>query len=210
MKRGKKIIGALLAAALLMNIPAVHARANTVSDSFRVATFNIAAGRKPNIEAISNAFEQENIDVAGVQEVDINTGRNNYDMLVKFKEYNYIKDTHFQKSIDFSGGEYGIGLLTRYQFIEKSGGALSNEGSYEARAYARGVFEKDGKKVAIYNTHLTHESQSLRAKQMQEVLNAMDADPTPYMILTGDFNTDQYISENYPMIRNYNLANGKD
>ena len=209
-KKGKKLLGTLLAVALLVNMPVVHASSNTVSDNFRVATFNIAAGRKPNIEAISSTLEQENIDVVGVQEVDINTGRNNYDMLAKFKEYNYIKDTHFQKSIDFSGGEYGIGLLTRYQFTEKSGGALSNEGSYEARAYVRGVFEKDGKEVAIYNTHLTHESQSLRAKQMEEVLNVMAADPTPYKILTGDFNTDQSIKENYPMMRNYNLANGKD
>ena len=209
-KKGKKFLGVLLAAVLLVNMPVVHASNNTVSDNFRVATFNIAAGRKPNIEAISSALEQENIDVVGVQEVDINTGRNNYDMLAKFKEYNYIKDTHFQKSINYSGGEYGIGLLTRYQFTEKSGGALSNEGSYEARAYVRGVFEKDGKEVAIYNTHLTHESQSLRAKQMEEVLNVMEADPTPYKILTGDFNTDQSIKENYPMMKNYNLANGKD
>ena len=210
MKRGKKIIGALLAVALLMNIPAVHASANTVSDSFRVASFNIAAGKKPNIEAMNSALEQENIDVVGVQEVDINTGRNNYDMLAKFEEYEYFTDSHFQKTIDYSGGQYGIGLLSRYEFKEKTGASLSNEGSYEARAYARGVFEKDGKEVAIYNTHLTHESQSLRAKQMSEVLAAMDADPTPYKILTGDFNTDQSITENYPMMKNYNLANGKD
>ena len=210
MKKGKKFIGALLAVVLLMNMPVVHANSNTVSDNFRVASFNIAAGKKPNIEAMSSALEQEEIDVVGVQEVDINTGRNNYDMLAKFKEYGYIQDTHFQKAIDYSGGQYGIGLLTRYQFTEKSGGALSNEGSYEARAYVRGVFEKEGHKVAIYNTHLTHESQSLRARQMQEVLDVMDADSTPYKILTGDFNTDQYISENYPMMKKYNLANGKD
>jgi endonuclease/exonuclease/phosphatase family metal-dependent hydrolase len=171
MKKGKKFIGALLAVVLLMNMPVVHANSNTVSDNFRVASFNIAAGKKPNIEAMSSALEQEEIDVVGVQEVDINTGRNNYDMLAKFKEYGYIQDTHFQKAIDYSGGQYGIGLLTRYQFTEKSGGALSNEGSYEARAYVRGVFEKEGHKVAIYNTHLTHESQSLRARQMQEVLD---------------------------------------
>ncbi len=210
MKRGKKFVGALLAAVLLMNMPVVHANSNTVSDNFRVASFNIAAGKKPNIEAMNSALKQENIDVAGVQEVDINTGRNNYDMLAKFKEYEYFTDTHFQKAINYSGGEYGIGLLTRYEFKEKTGASLSNEGNYEARAYVRGVFEKDGKEVAIYNTHLTHESQSLRAKQMQEVLDVMDADPTPYKILTGDFNTDQYISENYPMMKKYNLANGKD
>ena len=209
-KKGKKILGALLAAILMVNIPAVHASTNTVSDSFKVASFNIAAGKKPDIEAMNNALEQENIDVVGVQEVDINTGRNNYDMLAKFKEYEYFTDSYFQKTIDYSGGEYGIGLLSRYEFKEESGASLSNEGNYEARAYARGVFEKDGKEVAIYNTHLTHESQSLRAKQMSEVLEAMDADPTPYKILTGDFNTDQSITENYPMIKNYNLANGKD
>ena len=210
MRRVKKFLGIALAALLLVNVPVVHATSNTVSDSFRVATYNIAAGKKPNIELMNSALEQEKIDVVGVQEVDMNTSRNNYDMLAKFKEYNYFTDTHFQKAISYGGGEYGIGLLSRYSLEEKTGAAITNEGNYEARAYVRGVFEKDGKKVAIYNTHLTHESQSLRAIQMQDVLNAMAADPIPYKILTGDFNTDQSTTENYPMMKNYNLANGND
>lgn len=36
---------------------------------------------------------------------------------------------------------------------------------------------------------------------MQDVLDAIAADPTPYKILTGDFNTDQSITENYPMMK---------
>ncbi|MBS6116622.1 glycoside hydrolase family 20 zincin-like fold domain-containing protein, partial [Thomasclavelia spiroformis] len=210
MKSGKKFLGMLLTAMLLLNLPITPVKANTVSDSFKVATYNIAAGRTPDIEAMNTALQNEEIDVVGVQEVDMNTSRNNYDMLQKFVDYGYFTDSHFQKAIDYGGGEYGIGLLSRYEFVEKTGASIVNEGGYEARAYARGVFEKDGKQVAIYNTHLTHESQSLRARQMQEVLDAMDKDPVPYKILTGDFNTDQDIKENYPLMKNYNTANGKD
>ena len=50
MRRVKKFLGIALAALLLVNVPVVHATSNTVSDSFRVATYNIAAGKKPNIE----------------------------------------------------------------------------------------------------------------------------------------------------------------
>lgn len=38
----------------------------------------------------------------------------------------------------------------------------------------------------------------------------MDQDPIQYKILTGDFNTDQDLAENYPLMRNYNTVNGKD
>ena len=46
----------------------------------------------------------------GVQEVDVNTTRNSYDMLAKFAELGVYTNTAFQKSINMSDGvgEYGI------------------------------------------------------------------------------------------------------
>lgn len=178
--------------------------------TLRVATFNIAAGKKPIIKNLNEALEKANVEVVGLQEVDINTSRNNYDMLQSFLDENYFEHKSFYKSIPLGTGEYGNGIVSKYEFTETGGAALPSVGIGEARAYVRSVLEKDGKQIAFYSTHLTHENQAVREQQMKSVLQAMDQDPIQYKILTGDFNTDQDLTENYPLMRNYNAVNGKD
>ena len=51
------------------------------SNEINIASFNIAANRHPNIAAISDLMEEKQITVAGVQEVDVFTSRNNYDKM---------------------------------------------------------------------------------------------------------------------------------
>ena len=177
----------------------------------RVATFNIAATRNASIAELSSEMQEYGIELAGIQEVDINTSRNPIDMMEEFMNAGYFTDNHFQKAIDYGGGEYGIGILSTSALRDKSGGALISEGISEARAYARAVYTTaDGKEIAFYNTHLTHENKDARQQQLAQVLQIMDEDPAEYKVLTGDFNTDTDLSENYPMLRNYDIANGYD
>ena len=177
----------------------------------RVATFNIAATRNASIAELSSEMQEYGIELAGIQEVDINTSRNPIDMMEEFMNAGYFTDNHFQKAIDYGGGEYGIGILSTSALRDKSGGALISEGISEARAYARAVYTTaDGKEIAFYNTHLTHENKDARQQQLAQVLQIMDEDPAEYKVLTGDFNTDTDVSENYPMLKNYDIANGYD
>lgn len=62
-------------------------------------------------------MEEKQIEIAGIQEVDMFTGRNNYDILQKFVDGGYYSNAYFQKSIDYSGGEYGNGTLSIYPFL---------------------------------------------------------------------------------------------
>ena len=180
------------------------------SNEINIASFNIAANRNPNIAAISDLMEEKQITVAGVQEVDVFTSRNNYDMMQEFVNQGYFGYSHFQKAIDYGGGEYGVGIVSQNELSGKSGASLPSLPGIEGRAYARAEFEKDGKTIAIYSTHLSYENSDIRRQQIETIINAMDADPTPYKILTGDFNTGDSNSEFYPFLRNYNIANGKD
>ncbi len=175
----------------------------------RIATYNIASGRytERGLEPMNALLADQNIDVAGLQELDRFNRRNNYDMLGEFLKFGYFSQCRYQKTIDFMGGEYGIGVLSRLPVLESSGGPLPNN-RQEGRAYVRILVEKDGRKIAVYNTHLAYESRALRTQQMEYVLQVMDADPTPYKILTGDFNVELSREEVYPMLKRYNLANG--
>ena len=180
------------------------------SNEINIASFNIAANRNPNIAAISDLMEEKQITVTGVQEVDVFTSRNNYDMMQEFVNQGYFGYSHFQKAIDYGGGEYGVGIVSQNELSGQSGASLPSLPGIEGRAYARSEFEKDGKTIAIYSTHLSYENSDIRRQQIETIINAMDADPTPYKILTGDFNTGDSNSKFYPFLRNYNIANGKD
>ncbi|MCI8851088.1 MAG: family 20 glycosylhydrolase [Erysipelotrichaceae bacterium] len=203
----KSLMAFALATTLITPITS-HAADTTV----RVATFNIAASKKPDIAQMSQLLANNTIDVVGVQEVDVNTTRNSYDMLAKFAELGVYTNTAFQKSINMSDGvgEYGIGLISKLPLTNTGGAALNSDGLKEARAYIKSEVTVDGKTVSVYNTHLTHESQEARAKQLLEVKSIMDSDSNDYKILFGDFNTDQSHDEINPFLTDYNAANGKD
>ena len=185
----------------------VQAQSDT---TIKVGSFNIAATRNGTIEEMSELMEGHGLEIAGIQEVDRFTSRNPIDMLEEFTNQGYFTQSHFTKTIDFGGGEYGIGILSTEELTDKGGGPLTSEGISEARAYSRALIEKDGKEIAFYCTHLTHENMEVRQRQLAEVLEVMDQDPTPYKIMVGDFNTGSSVKENYPMMMNYNTVNGYD
>lgn len=212
MKKSKKILATLIAAmtAVSQIVPTIKVQAAT--DSIRLATFNIAANKKPDVVKLNELLKNNQVNVVGLQEVDVNTTRNPYDMLEKFTEQGDYEYSHFQKAIDMKDGvgEYGIGLLSNLELSNSTGGSLNSEGIKEARAWQKSDIEFNGKVIAVYNAHLTHESTDARAKQLLELKQTMDQDPTEYKVAFGDFNVDQSHDEIYPFLEDYNIANGKD
>ena len=180
-------------------------------DSVKFATFNIAAMQQPSEEkmtAILNQLEDRDIDFAGLQEIDKNTGRNSYDMLEFFRGETYT-DIFFQKTIDFDGGEYGFGTISKSEIKEKTGGQLITL-SGEQRCWQRSLVEVDGEQIAFYNTHFSYSPRAAVEAQVQELKAMMDADTAEYIVAVGDFNVDIDKEILYPFLEDYNLANGKD
>ena len=212
MKKSKKILATLIATmtAVSQIVPTIKVQAAT--DSIRLATFNIAANKKPDVVKLNELLKNNQVNVLGLQEVDVNTTRNPYDMLEKFTEQGDYEYSYFQKAIDMKDGvgEYGIGLLSNLELSNSTGGSLNSEGIKEARAWQKSDIEFNGKIIAVYNAHLTHESTDARAKQLLELKQTMDQDPTEYKVAFGDFNVDQSHDEIYPFLEDYNIANGKD
>ncbi len=89
-------------------------------------------------------------------------------------------------------------------------GGIAERGALEPRIFTRVVIEHDGRQVAFYNTHLSWESIDLRRQQMEQLRDAMKADPVPYRIAVGDFNADQSRSEFDLWRADFHLANGGD
>lgn len=93
---------------------------------------------------------------------------------------------------------------------EEALNAVSEKGPVEPRYYQRVVFEKNRKKIAFYNTHLSYEDMELRAQQMQTLKEALDNDSCEYKIIVGDFNATQSTKEFDLFKDEYSISNGKD
>ena len=81
------------------------------------------------------------------------------------------------------------------------------------RSYVRATIQIDDKEIALYNTHIVWlRDPELHAQykqaQINELIEAVNNDPTPYKIITGDFNSDQSKEELDQMLLNFNDANG--
>ena len=195
----------LAAASALQNAMKALVPLNAIT----LASFNIAAGRGPNLEAMSDQMESYGVDVAGLQEVDLNTGRNNFDMLARLASYGVYPYTSFAKAINYSGGQYGIGTVSKLPILEESNASYV-AAIGENRVWQRSLIEKDGKQIAFYNTHLSYENTSIRKQQMMELIAAVNADTAEYKAITGDFNADQENSEFFVFLDDFNLTNGHD
>lgn len=178
-------------------------------NSLRVGTFNIAANKIPNVEAQRNLTDMYNLEIVGLQEVDVNTSRNKYDMLEKFKQNNYIS-SYFSKAINYGGGEYGVGTVSRYPISDGSFTYVNTTGAKEARLFQRSLITKKGRKIAFYNLHFSWEKPEIREKQFKQLQEAIANDPVEYKIIVGDFNADQYHSEFYSFLETMDMVNGYD
>lgn len=175
----------------------------------RIGTYNIDSKDNPNIDEMVKVFKENELDIIGVQEVDMMNTRNNFDMMDAFKgeDYKYID---FARGRDFANGEFGVGFVSKYEFKESEYSPIDSTGGKATKTCERVLIEKDGKEIAIYNTHLSFESLELRRRQIKEIIDKVNADPTSYKVITGDFNTDQNKYEYSMFLDNFNIANGKD
>lgn len=58
-----------------------------------------------------------NVEILGIQEVDNNTIRNNYNMAETFASDPYT-DYFYTNAIGFQGGEYGIATISKFEIKE--------------------------------------------------------------------------------------------
>lgn len=175
--------------------------------TMRIATWNIDSKAHPDIKEMSNIIHEFGIELMGYQELDVLNARNNYDMAQDFVNENYPY-VHFAKGRDFADGYFGVGTTSSLEFQEISSIPIESTGSRATKTLERVVVEKEGKKIAFYVTHTSWENNDLRRRQFTEIIERLNADPTPYKILVADFNADQSLYEYDIFKDNYNVANG--
>ena len=168
----------------------MDAAATSSTVSLRVGTFNIqnGGGVGHDFSILAQDIVDQQLDVVGLQEVDMNTNRNGkQDTMAELAKATGYEYYGYTKAFDFDGGGYGTGILSKYPIISYEAKLLPRVNG-EQRGYGHAVIEVDGFRFDFYNTHLDWPNKVDRTEQFkvfQEILNA-DQDA----ILVGDLNTE--------------------
>lgn len=88
-------------------------------DTYRLATYNVhrcspKGTSRPNYDLTASAIGLIDADVIALQELDKNTSSNPANQIEELAKRNGFKP-YFCKAIDYRGGEYGIGIMSRFE-----------------------------------------------------------------------------------------------
>ena len=135
--------------------------AQTKADTLKLMTYNLRFGELASMQQIGEYIASENPDIVAIQECDWATKRKRapHQNGVKFvNELAYYSGMFgvYGKSINYAGGYYGIGLLSKYPILRYERVLLPNDGKTEQRSMLIADIELPGGKVVTFvNTHLT-------------------------------------------------------
>ena len=170
----------------------------------RILVFNIHAGKDAagasNLEAVADLIRSTGAELALLQEVDKATKRSgNVDQLaVLSRRAGYA--AAFGRSLDYDGGEYGIGALARAGFVAKFTEALPVRplqtragGSHEPRAALVVVARTSAGNMTALNTHLDALREEVyRLQEVETVLKLVKSSQRSGLpaVAGGDFNAE--------------------
>lgn len=160
----------------------------------KVVCYNLRFGELASLEQLAEYIKSENPDIVALQEVDVKTNReraphqNGKDFIT---ELGYLTGmlTAYARTINYSGGYYGIGILSKYPFEQTKKVMLPiPEGSKEQRALLMADVELPfNKRITFVTTHLDHSSSTVRSIQVKALNETLKNNPFP-LIVCGDFN----------------------
>lgn len=158
----------------------------------KVLSFNILHGRTTkgdfNLDVLANLIKEQDPDFVAMQEVDFKANRSKrYDLVTELGWRTHMTPL-FGKAMDFDGGEYGEGVLSRYSFLQSRVVALPGLPKQEPRAALEIVTTiPSGDTIAFVGTHLAHEGEAGRVLQVKKINEAFAPNQHP-TILVGDLN----------------------
>lgn len=163
-------------------------------DTLKVMSYNLRFGELATLEELATFIKSENPDVVALQEVDVKTNRpaakhqNGKDFIT---ELGYLTGMFslYGKTIPYTGGYYGIGILTKYPYISAERILLNSpEGTKEQRAILISEIElPDNSIITFACTHLDHSTTTVRQAQVEHLNEVLQERNNP-IIVCGDFN----------------------
>lgn len=163
----------------------------------RIMTYNIrhasppSAPSKIDLDTFVDIIKKQNPDILALQEVDVKTRRSG----VSIDEASEIGNrtgmhAYFGKAIAFDGGEYGVGILSKYPVDTIQLYRLPSIGDAEARVLLVANIRVEDQTIAFACTHLdAGESDDIRLLQVKTIGEIQKGIKYP-LVLAGDLNAE--------------------
>ena len=167
----------------------------------KVMTYNIHHGEgidgKIDINRIAKLIRETGVDLVALQEVDQATERSLgikiLDSLSSITRMHF----YFDKNIDFEGGEYGNGILSRLPILVKYNYHYNMITDREQRGLLQTVVDFLGNEILFMGTHLdAGGDDSERVSSVDQIKDEIKKYPDMPIIICGDFN-DTSMSRTY-------------
>ncbi len=163
--------------------------ASRVEGDLRVMTFNIQSGRH-GLDKVAETIRSVAPDIVALQEVDVRTRRaDGLDQPAVLAQRTGLPyHAHF-RTTGMHGGDYGVGLISRFPLVSVEQHPLPVEAGAEPRTVARVLMKVNGQEVSVYVTHLTRRpfNSAVRVRQSAAIMALMEKDPRPKLLM-GDMN----------------------
>lgn len=178
---------------LLLCVDTVFAQNNSEENTVRILTFNILHGATTkgdfDLDKLASVINKVNPDLVALQEVDYKTKRaKNYDLATELGLRTKMAPL-FGKAMNFDGGAYGVGILSKNPIIRSNNLPLPYSRGNEPRTSLEILIElKSGDTIRFVATHLDHKNDSPdRINQVKTINNEFVKKDYP-AILAGDLN----------------------
>ena len=168
----------------------------TIADSrviVKVLSFNILHGATTkgdfDLDAIAKVIKDADPDFVAMQEVDFKTNRaKKYDLVTELGWRTKMAPL-FAKAMEYDGGEYGEGILSKYTFLQTRTATLPYSPGNEPRVALEVIIKiSSTDTIAFIGTHLDHTDSDIdRVSQAAKINEAFYSNKYP-TILAGDLN----------------------
>ena len=160
--------------------------------TIRVMTYNIHVGvgmdKKLDLQRIADVIKKEKPDLVGLQEVDRGVKRTEgRDEIVELAGLTGMQYA-FAHNLDYQGGQYGVGILSRFPIKQIDHRKYENRREAERRGMIRVEVDVGGGKIINFvTTHLDYQFDDGRLFETEQMLRFL-ADVKGALIVVGDFN----------------------
>jgi len=161
-------------------------------NKIRILSYNILHGEgldgKIDLGRTARVISQLDPDLACLQEIDKGTKRaGGVDQMLELGQKTAMYHA-FGKFMDYAGGEYGMGILSKRPIKEATNHELPPGTEPRSALAARIDFQEAGQEILLVGIHL-YETAQQRLAQAQKLVALFKNEAAP-VILAGDFNSE--------------------
>lgn len=181
----------------------------------KVMTYNLRFGELSSLKDLASHIKSFNPDIVALQEVDVKTFR---ERAPKQNGRSFINELAYRtglfgvygKTIEYKKGFYGIGILSKFPYVETKKMMLPRPNGKEQRTVLMCTLELNAKDTIVFaSTHLDYFSSETRQLQVK-ILNSVLLKQDFPVLLGGDFNAKPDSPEIETMFLNWVLLTDLD